>query len=409
MKSDCDRLMSSRLLDAIVVFGPDGLGPVNAAFNYFVGGRHIVGLVIKKLGRPAVLIHGTMERDAAAETGLELINITRWPRKEIEQQFPDPFDARVEMNRRIFTDLGLTGRVGVYGIVDASSTLALVRELERKVPGLTLVAEGHRDLIQTARETKDADEIAAMAEVGQATCALVGEVRDWLRRHAVRDETLVRSDGRPLTIGDVKAFVRDRLTARELEGADFAFSIGRDAGVPHNHGNPADLVRLGRSIVFDIFPRRPGGYYHDVTRTWCLGYAPPEVEAAFRDVYDCFHAVVAMVGAPPIRTHRLQNATCDFFEKRGHPTIRQDPKLDHGYIHSLGHGLGLDVHEHPNSPTFTDTGAEIAPGVVYTVEPGLYYPDKGFGVRIEDTYVCDHDGKFRSLTPFPQDLVVPMG
>lgn len=410
MKSDLDRLMSEKNIDQMVVFGPDGLGTVNAAFNYFIGGRHIVGLVIKKRGQPPQLIHGVMERDDAAKTGLELIENTRWSLKEIQSQaqFTDPFAARVELHRRMFTDLGITGRVAFYGIADFGPAMALLRELAPKVPGLVILAEGYRDVIQQARETKDADELERMAEVGRATCAVVGATQKFLQSHRVQNEVLQKPDGTPLTIGDVKRQVRRLLIDYDLEhSGDFIFAQGRDAGVPHNQGNPDEAIQLGKSLIFDIFPRQPGGYYHDMTRTWCLGYAPPAVQRAYDHVAHCFHHVVEQMRVGQ-RTFQLQQITCDIFESLGHTTLRKEPTAHSGYIHSLGHGLGLDIHESPGCPTFADAGLELQRGTIITVEPGLYYPDQGFGCRIEDTYVIDHDGKVRSLTPFSQELVVKM-
>jgi len=210
-----------------------------------------------------------------------------------------------------------------------------------------------------------------------------------------------------MTVGHVKAFVRRELAERGLEEpSGNIFSIGADAGVPHNAGNPADVLELGKPIIFDIFPRTlGGGYFHDMTRTWCLGHAPDEVQAAYEDVKASFDLVVAAlrVGRP---TAEYQTLTCEYFESRGHPTILSDPRTDSGYTHSLGHGLGLEVHEAPsfaNRPGNTDA---LQPGYVFTIEPGLYYPEQGFGVRIEDTYYCDQHGQFCSLTPFSQDLVL---
>ncbi|MFO0917476.1 MAG: M24 family metallopeptidase [Planctomycetaceae bacterium] len=408
MKSDLDRLMTERKIDQLVVFGPDGLGAVNAAFNYFVGGRHIVGMVVKQRGQKPLLIHGVMERDDAAQTGLELIENTRWNLKEIQQQFTDPFAARVELNRQMFHDLGITGRVAFYGVAEVGSVTALLRELSKQIPGLIVLAEGYRDVIQQARETKDDEELKLMAEVGRATCEVVAQTRQFLQSHAVNEETLQKNDGTPLTIGDVKRHVRRLLIDQDLEHpGDFIFSQGRDAGVPHNHGNPDDPVRLGKTLIFDIYPRRKGGYFHDMTRTWCLGYAPREVQQAYDDVAHCFQSVVDKLHVGQ-RTYLLQQLTCDIFESVGRPTIRQDPKRHFGYIHSLGHGLGLDVHELPSCPTFSDAGQQIEHGTIITVEPGLYYPDEGFGIRIEDTYVIDHEGLVRSLTPCSRELVVPM-
>lgn len=409
MKSHLDALMAEKNIDQLVVFGPDGLGSVNAAFNYFVGGRHIIGLVIKKRGQPPQLIHGVMERDDAAKTGLDLIENTRWNLKEIQQEFKDPFAARVELHRRMFTDLGITGRVAFYGIADFGSTMALLQQLAPQVPGLVVLGEGYRDVIQQARETKDAEELTRMAEVGVATCAVVEATKRFLPSHAVREDLLYKSDGTPLTIGDVKRFVRRVLIDHDLEhSGDFIFAQGRDAGVPHNHGNPDEAIRLGRTLIFDIYPRRPAGYYHDMTRTWCLGYAPLAVQKVYDDVAACFHRIVGQMRVG-VRTYQLQQLACEIFESQGHGTIRQDPTRHAGYIHSLGHGLGLDIHESPNCPTFADAGLELQPGSILTVEPGLYYPEDGLGVRIEDTYIVDLDGTVRSLTPFPQDLVVPIG
>lgn len=408
MKSNLDQLMAEKNIDQIVVFGPDGLGTVNAAFNYFVNGHHIIGLVIKQRGQPPVLIHGVMERDDAAKTGLKLIENTRWSMKDIQQEFKDPFAARVELHRRMFTDLGVTGRVAFYGIADFGPTMALLRELAPQVPGLIILAEGYRDVIQQARETKDAEELERMAEVGRATCALVRATQKFLQSHRVDQEVLQKSDGTPLTIGDVKRQIRRLLIDHDLEHpGDVIFAQGRDAGVPHNHGNPDEAVRLGKTLIFDIFPRRPAGYYHDMTRTWCLGYAPPAAQQIHNDVAACFQHVVQQMRVGQ-RTYQLQQLACETFESQGHATIRQDPMLHAGYIHSLGHGLGLDIHESPNCPTFADAGLELQPGTIITVEPGLYYPDDGYGVRIEDTYVVDPNGGVRSLTPFSQELVVPM-
>jgi len=103
-----------------------------------------------------------------------------------------------------------------------------------------------------------------------------------------------------------------------------------------------------------------------------------------------------------------QRMTCEFFESRGHPTVATDSKTEAGYVHSLGHGLGLAVHEEPrfgDVPSNTDV---LQPGHVFTCEPGLYYPDQGFGMRIEDDLWIDPDGTVHNLTEFPKELVVKM-
>lgn len=104
-----------------------------------------------------------------------------------------------------------------------------------------------------------------------------------------------------------------------------------------------------------------------------------------------------------------QERTCDLFEALGHPTIKTDPAIEAGYVHSLGHGVGLRVHEKPWASTINPSPTDIlAPGSVFTLEPGLYYPDRGMGVRIEDTLYVSPEGQFEILADFSKDLVLPV-
>jgi len=400
--------MEERRIDVAVVEGPDGTQGANPAFSYLVGGAHLVGTVIIKRGERPILLYRSMERDAAEATRLELVNFDRWPLHEILEEYPDRLEARVELYRRIFEDLGVRGRIAFYGTGPIGAHYALLKALEEKVPRIEIVGEYDRDLFSVARETKDPEEIEKLRRVGEEASRVIEAVIEFLKSHRVEDETLLREDGKPLRIEDVKRFVRLELARGGLEvPGDFIFAIGRDAGVPHSTGRPEDPIQLGKTIVFDLFPRGKDGYFHDVTRTFCLGYAPKEIERAYRDVMECFEAVVQKLktGEP---TQSYQHLACEFFEGRGHPTLRGDPKTQAGYMHSLGHGLGLEVHEEPTFPTFGECKMALKEGMVFTVEPGLYYPDKGFGIRLEDTYYCDVSGNFHSLTPFPKELVIPI-
>lgn len=407
MKSDIDTLMEERDLDGFLVMG-DGHGSV---MRYLTGGAYLEGaLVAKRLHGPITLIHGSMERDRAAETGLTLLNRdTAFDRYALlDKHQGDALAAQVDYLSQVLEKLDLSGRIGVYGLDDVGSSLVLLQRLQEAVDEVELVGEYDKTLFAVARDTKDDAELAELKRAGELTCQVVGEVQAFIQGHSVRDEMVMRSDDEPLTIGDVKAFIRERLYLHGLdEDHENIFSQGRDAGVPHNQGTYAMPLRLGQSIVFDIFPTVSSGYFHDLTRTWSLGYARDEVLAAWEQCKEIFDRVMAelAVGKP---TRELQLMTCEYFESKGHKTVCSHPGIQEGYVHSLGHGIGLDIHEGPHFRHSEGNTTRLQPGHVVTIEPGLYYPQRGFGVRIEDAVAFNEAGDLIWLTDYPYDLVVPM-
>jgi Xaa-Pro aminopeptidase len=87
-----------------------------------------------------------------------------------------------------------------------------------------------------------------------------------------------------------------------------------------------------------------------------------------------------------------QALVCDLFEAGVHKTTRTDPAVTSGYVHSLGHGVGLDIHERPSYAISALNKDLVEEGDVLTIEPGLYYPEREIGVRIEDTFVVRKNG-----------------
>jgi Xaa-Pro aminopeptidase len=207
----------------------------------------------------------------------------------------------------------------------------------------------------------------------------------------------------------VKGLINLWLAERGVENPEGTiFAIGRDAGVPHSSGNASDLLRLGQTIVYDIFPcEAGGGYFHDLTRTWCLGYAPDDVMALYEDVRSVYDTIVSEL-KPGLEFALYQKRTCELFEEKGHPTILKTPEAEEGYVHSLGHGVGLYIHERPFSGITAAPDEILAPGTIITIEPGLYYPSRGMGVRLENTYWVRPDGAFETLVNPALDLVLPV-
>ncbi len=407
MKSDLDALLAQRNLDGFLVLGD----PRGAAMRYLTGNAHLEGaLLLKPRNGPITLVHGSMERGIAAQTGLALLNrdTTFDIYRLLERHRGDRAGAQADLILQAMQRVGLRGRVGVYGLVEAGSMLALQHRIQAMAADVELVGEYGDDLFAKARETKDAQELAALRQVAQATCTVVAEVQEFIQGHRVREDTVVQEDGAPLTIGAVKRFLRARLLHHGLqEDHGTIFAQGRDAGIPHNHGDPEMPLRLGQTIVFDIFPRGENGYVHDMTRTWCLGHAPERVEAAWEQCKAAFDRVMAELAVGrACRDYQLM--VCDHFEAHGHPTVRSHPGTQEGYVHSLGHGIGLEVHEGPRFSHLPSNTDVLQPGHVVTIEPGLYYPEQGFGIRIEDAVAFDADGRLVKLTEYPYDLVIPM-
>ena len=411
MKSDLDALMGERNLDAIVVFGN---AENNPPMYYLTGGGHVsAATLIKKHGEDAVLYCNDMERDEAAKSGLKIELYSKYPMQELMKEAGGNFGQVMALRfLHILKDVDLTsGRVGVFGNVEVSNLLTTLTYLREWLPDVNFVGDTAMDSIfLRAMETKEETEVERIRAMGAITTEVVRLTAEYLTACDVRDdEVLLKEDGTPLKLGEVKKKVNLWLAERNAVPSEgFIFAIGRDAGVPHSQGNPEDLMRLGQTIVFDLYPQEQGGgYFYDFTRTWSLGYASPEAQECYDHVQEVYNmAVENMDLNAPFKDY--QRMTCEYFEGKGHKSIMSTPGTQEGYIHSLGHGLGINVHERPFSSSYVGDDHRLAPGVVVTVEPGLYYPEKGMGFRIEDSYWVRPDGKMELLAEYPYDFVLEM-
>jgi len=357
MRSDLEDLMQEASLDALLVRGPAAHNP---AMAYFTGLRHVTrGYLIKVRGKDPILFHDPMEREEAAATGLRTRSLTDLDeRKLLEQAQGDLNLAEAMLLKRIFEELGLRGRVAIYGKVEVGPAWTSFRNLEQMLPEVEIVGEGRLDsVIARARLTKDVLWLAMRGADNPKGCI---------------------------------------------------FAVGREAGIPHSAGTDDNPIPVGQTIIFDIYPcEAGGGYYFDFTRTWCLGHAPDEVQAAYEDVIAVYEKLfTALRPGGFCRDYQIQ--ACELFESRGHPTQLNSPKTTDGYVHSLAHGIGLEVHEAPSFSLQAANKDRLQEGSVITLEPGLYYPERGFGVRIEDTVWIRPDGQPEVLAEFPKDLVLRM-
>jgi Xaa-Pro aminopeptidase len=407
MKNDLDRLMEERRIGALLILPGENEDPYRA---YLSNGARFSGMVVKKRGEPPVLIANGMERDEAAKSGFTVYTYDDFGYGELLREHRNDLDqVKPAWYRRIFETLGVQGRLTVYGVGDINGAFRLLTALSEGLGDrVEFVTEQERNTIfDRAYETKDAGELAKLREVARRTSAVMRATREWIASHRARDGVVIGDDDSPVTIGDAKRYVRSQLFEQDLEDPEgMIFAQGRDAGVPHSRGENGDPLRLGQTIIFDLFPREPGGYFHDVTRTWCIGHATQEVQAAYEAVREAHRRSIAMC-EPGVTTNTVQHMVCQYFEKLGHPTLLSTPGTTDGYVHGLAHGLGLNVHEAPFFPTHSEQYC-LQPGNVFTIEPGLYYPERGYGVRVEDTVYLNEAGQIETLTDCPYDLVIDL-
>lgn len=406
MKSDIDRLLRERDLDAFIVFGGEEF---NAARYYLSSGANIThGTIVKARDGEALLVCSGIEYAEAQKSGLPVKTSAELG---YFQRLQETENKATEATALLFGDLlreiGVqSGRVGLYGAWQVNKTIALYQLLAAQSQ-YEFVAESSPTVIETAMLTKDADEIARMKSVARRCNAVMQAAWDFIADLRSEGDCLLDEAGRRVTIGMVKDLVRRELMARGLEDTGMIFAQGADGGSPHSRGQADMPLQIGQAIVFDLFPREQGGgYHHDMTRTWCIGFAPPKVQTAYDMVMEAFDIAVETYGLNK-PTHIMQETVQDHFEARGHATSRSDPATLCGYMHSLGHGVGIDIHEAPSLSHLARQDI-FQVGNVFSIEPGLYYPERGFGLRVEDLFVIDSAGELVSLTTFRKDLVIPL-
>ena len=404
-----EKLMETAGANALWVTGP---AQHNPSMVYFTGICHlsVADLFLIK-GKQPVIICGPMEREEAAKSGYKLLSYSDYElRPLLKETGGDRAKANALRYLQIFKDIGLEeGKVLVYGQKEVGPMISLTQGLHELNPRLEFQGDNQDAVLLEARSLKRPDEIERIRRMGEITTRVVGNTHELLSSSNLDGEILVKFDGSPLKLGEVKAQIDLWLAEYGAEAPENTiFALGRDAALPHSIGNPADTMCLGKTIVFDIFPcEKGGGYFYDFTRTWSLGYATDEVQATFNQVKQVYDTLISELEFGR-NANYLQQRTCDLFEAMGHATIRQDPRIESGYVHGIGHGVGLDVHEKPWSSYPDDPSNNLQAGSVFTIEPGLYYPEKGFGIRLEDTWYCDANGAFHKFADYPMDLVVPM-
>ena len=278
-------------------------------------------------------------------------------------------DDPVVAVRELLADRGV--RAG-HLLVDDTMWARFTQDLRTAAPDATwgLASEALADL----RIRKDETELAALREAAGIADTVVEELRE------------LGADVVGRTEAELADWIDDRLTAHG--GTEPAFetivAAGENGAKPHHH--PGDTaIRTGEPVVVD-FGTRVDGYPSDQTRTLAFGGTPPETYRRAHEVVREAQAAAVDAVDPGVPAATVDRAARDVIAEAGYGDA---------FIHRTGHGVGLDVHEEPYLVAGNDR--ELEPGMVFSVEPGVYL-DGEFGCRIEDLVVVTADGVERLNT-----------
>jgi len=249
------------------------------------------------------------------------------------------------------------------------------------------------------RTIKSPREIALITRSQRAAVAAMRAAISAIRGAEIAPNGTLKSNRRTLTADSVRNLIEQTLLSRGCTAQGTIVAIGPQGARPHDEGSGP--LRAHVPIVLDIFPRdKRTGYWGDITRTVARGPADPDLRRLYRTVLAAQKLALSMV-RPGVESRAVQRAVEDFFSRAGYETRLAPPGRESGFIHSVGHGIGLEVHE---SPGLRNQPGRLSAGNVLTVEPGLYLPGLG-GVRIEDTVVVTSQG-CKILATFPKILEV---
>ncbi|HEY4979298.1 MAG TPA: Xaa-Pro peptidase family protein [Candidatus Acidoferrum sp.] len=347
------------------------LGPGSCLY-YFTGIRwglseRLLCMVLPRSGQP-ILISPAFEEGRMRESLRYPVEVRTWQ----EDESPTKLIASAFADRKI-----ATGRIGI----EESLPFTFYNHLKEAAPGCSLVSA---DPVTIAcRSVKSKHELELMCLACEATCDVFREVFASLKAEMSQE--------------DIGHLISSGFAKMDLRG-DALVLLGASAALPHGSKMPqklkdGDVVLIDGGCLLE-------GYESDVTRTGTLGKPTAKVQQVFEIVRKAQDAALDAALAGKL------SGTVDDAARAVVTTGGYGPDYKF-FTHRLGHGLGLDGHEHPYLVRGSKT--VLAPGMTFSNEPGIYIPGE-FGVRCEDDMVITADGPAQLLTPgFQVSLERPLG
>lgn len=310
--------------------------------------------------------------------GLQVHSREEFGYDELVRSGKNTREVRDELNARVCDALGVRSAT-----VPGSFPLDVADALRRS--GVELASDP--ELFDRRRRVKNERELAGIRRAQKAAEAGMEAARELLRHG-------------PVPVERVKAAIEDRFGAHDCTADEFIVSHGWQSAIGHHAGDGG--IAEGEPVVIDLWPRdRASGCHADMTRTYVLGDPDDQLVEWHRLCKEALDRALGEIRAG-VTGRSVFDGTCEIFERAGYTTQRtkkEGEPLEEGFFHSLGHGVGLEVHE---APSLGLLGEELVAGDVVSVEPGLYRPGYG-GCRLEDLVLVTEDG-CENLTDFPYEL-----
>jgi Xaa-Pro aminopeptidase len=316
-------------------------------------------LVLPTQGSPTLVVP-ELERPAALASPAADLDVQAWAETD------DPVALCVQR---------LAGAVSGVAVDDRMWAQKALR-FRDALPQARLVAAGA--LLAEQRMRKDPAELAELAAAGAAIDAVHARMGEWLRPGRTEQE--------------VAFAIGQGILESGHERVDFVIVAAGPNGASPHHAPSSRIIEPGDTVVVDIGGTMPSGYCSDSTRTYAIEHVAGHAAEQY-DVLRAAQEAAVQAVRPGVTAESVDAAARDVITEAG---------LGAMFVHRTGHGIGVETHEEPY--IVAGNARLLEPGMVFSVEPGIYDPGH-HGARIEDIVAVTETGHAR-LNNRPRELVV---
>ena len=329
-------------------------------------------------GKGVIIVSQMEVVRAARESPAAVMTRAQAGLPKILKKEKDPLKATARM---------IAGQAGKSVLVPPNFPVALANAMEKFC---TVIID--KGTVPAMRACKTRSEVRKMKRVQEVTQTAMGHAVNLIRKSTIK-KGILHFRGKTLPSEYVRYAMHCVLLEHGCSAVDTIVSCGKDTAIPHMTGTGP--LHADEPIIIDLFPvDDESGYYTDMTRTIVRGEPSDAIREMYSVLQEAKRRAIGRTRAG-VSGADLYQGVVDFFKDHGYDSDTR------GFVHNLGHGVGLQVHE---LPSIGPAGTALEAGNVITMEPGLYYPKIG-GVRLEDIGAVTARG-FTNFTRFPEDLIV---